>query len=281
MSNVITGRGAELIRELLAGNKKLIFTRAVGGDGVCTDSELPALTALPSENQTLALTDMISDSNGPRLSVRVSSNGLQSAYTLRQIGVYAKLDDNGTETLLQVAQVEPEINIPAQSDTVGMTLDLSIGIAVDIGDAAVIIDNSAYVTTRQLHNTVCDVVRTRNSVNFIIQNNAWESENAGVFTGPYWKATVLNDRFSNDYFPLVTFDPEIIREGAQYGLSSECDMRDGKLYLYAIAKPEVTIYGTCRMLITESPAISGAAILNGGSGNVGDNGTWGGLFPSQ
>ena len=280
--NIITGRGAELIRELLTGNKKLIFTRAVGGDSICTDSELPALTALPSENQTLALTDMISDGNGPRLSVRVSSNGLDESYTLRQIGVYAKLDDNGTETLIQVAQVEPEIRIPAQSETTtGMTIDLSIGIDVDIGDAVVLVDSSAYVTTQQLHNTVCDVVRTRNRVAFNVSLGDWESESAGVFTGTYWKATVSNDRFSKDYFPWIAFDPESIRQGAKYGLSSYCNMVDGKLYLYATAKPDNGVIGEVLMLITESSAISGAAILNGGSGNVSDNGTWGGLFPSQ
>ena len=276
--NVITAQGAELIRGLLTGNKKLIFTRAVGGSGACTDSELPALTALPSENQALTITSMKSGSVGPVLGVRVSSNGLNESYTLKQIGVYAKLDDNGTETLLLVTQNEPGTRIPAQTETTGMTLDLSIGIAVDIGDAAVMIDSSAYVTTGQLQNTLCDVVRTRNRVSFSVVPGQWINVVNDDLPGLLWQAAVSNDLFSEDYSPQVFFYPASFPLANQYGVSVHCDMENGKLILYAQKKPEAQISGEVLMLLEDSSAISGAVILNGGNGIV-SGGAWGDLFP--
>ena len=269
--NTITAQGLEMIRSLLTGGKQLIFTRAVGGSDTSTEGELYALTALPSENQTLALTAVTRGQSGSVLSVRIASQGLESEYTLRQVGIYAKLDDNGTETLLQVAQDETGVRIPAQSDSAGMTLDLSIGIKADIGEAAVMIDSSAYVTTGQLYDALGDVVRTRTSVQFYIAPEEWEEIPDGDMpvNGLLWQVCLRNDRFSRNYVPYVIFDAHSILETMRYGISVKSDMLDGELYLYAEEKPEVAISGDCYMLMMDPYSLNGSVIRNG---------TWGNLF---
>ena len=272
--HVITTRGLEMIRELLTGDKKLRFTRVVGGSNPSKESELPTLTALPSENQTLALTGITKGQSGPALRVRVASHGLENEYTLRQVGIYAKLNDNGTETLFQITQDETGVRIPAQSDTAGMTLDLSVGIAVDIRDAAVMIDSSAFVTTGQLYDALGDVVRTRASVQFYVAPEEWEEIPDGdmPLNGLWWQVCLRNERFSRDYVPHVIFDAHSILETMRYGISVKSDMLDGELYLYAGEKPEAPVSGDCYMLMMDPYTVNGSVIFNN------QNGKWGDLF---
>ena len=132
--NTITAQGLEMIRSLLTGGKQLIFTRAVGGESVSSESGLPAMTALPRVNQTLSIVCLVQGNNGPELLIRIASAELETAYALHQIGVYARLDDE-EEFLFQILQDENGVNIPAQSEAVGITLDVRAGLAVEVGAA--------------------------------------------------------------------------------------------------------------------------------------------------
>ena len=276
-TNVITLQGMNAARAILAGGKKITITRAVGGESVSLEGGLPAMTALPGVNQTLSVVSLIQGNNGPELLLRIASAGLQTAYTLRQIGIYAKLDDE-VEILFQILQDETGVSVPAESDSVGITLDLKIGLAVDVGEAAVTLDSAAYVTYGQLQVIMGDVPRTRDSVTFSVAPQNWERNltpsGDPVPLGLDWRAVIRDGRFSASYFPLVIFHSGFLPVTARHGVSSHCDIEDGVLYLYAQEKPESVLMGECHMLITEQSELSGLPVEAGASGG----GTWGDLF---
>ena len=276
-TNVVTFQGMNTARALLAGNKTMIITRAVGGSGVASESGLPALTVLPHINQELSIVSLIQGNNGPELLVRIASAGLQSAYTLHQIGIYARLDDE-EEFLFQILQDEGGVNIPAQSEAVGITLDVRVGLAVEVGEATVTLDSAAYVTYGQLQVIMGDVPRTRDSVTFSVAPQNWERNltpsGDPVPLGLDWRAVIRDGRFSASYFPLVIFHSGFLPVTARHGVSSHCDIEDGVLYLYAQEKPESVLMGECHMLITEQSELSGLPVEAGASGG----GTWGDLF---
>ena len=276
-TNVITLQGMNAACALMAGGRTLSITRAVGGSGVSSESGLPALTVLSHVNQELPIVNLIRGSNGPELLVRIESAGLQTAYTLHQIGIYARLD-NEEEFLFQILQDEAGVNVPAQSEAVGITLDLRIGLAVEVGNATVTLDSAAYVTYGQLQVIMGDVPRTRDSVPFSVAPQNWERNltpsGDSVSLGLDWRALIRDDRFSSSYFPLVLFHSGFLPITARYGVSSHCDMEDGVLYLYAQEKPESVFMGECHMFITERSELSGLPVESGASGG----GTWGSLF---
>lgn len=276
-TNVMTLQGINAARALLTGNKTMTITRAVGGSNISSVSGLPAMTALPRVNQTLSIVSLIQGASGPELLIRIASAGLETAYTLHQIGVYARLDD-GEEFLLQILQDETGVNVPAQSEAVGITLDIKIGIAVDVGEATVTLDSAAYVTYGQLRIIMGDVPRTRDSVAFSVSPNQWESSLTGlgapIYPGLYWQAVIRDEKFSNQYLPLLLFHPSCLPATAQYGVSTFCDMQYRELYLFAQEKPATPLIGECHMFITAQSELAGLSVEPGASGRR----TWGSLF---
>ena len=276
-TNVITLQGMNAARALLAGNRTMVITRAVGGSEVSSASGLPAMTALPRVNQTLSIVCLLQGNNGPELLIRIASAGLETAYALHQIGVYARLDDE-EEFLFQILQDEAGVNVPAQSEAVGITLDLRIGLAVEVGDATVTLDSAAYVTYGQLQIIMGDVPRTRDSVTFSVNPNQWEESLTGagepVYPGLYWQAVIRNERFSHAYSPRILFHPSSIPRTAAYGVSVFCDMRDGELYLFSQEKPQTGLICECHMLITAQSELAGLPVEPAASGGR----TWGSLF---
>lgn len=268
--NVITLQGMEAARDILAGGKTLSITRAVGGSGVSSESGLPALTVLPHVNQELSIVHVIRGASGPELLVRIASSGLQTAYTLHQIGIYAKVD-NGAEILFQILQDENGIGIPDAGDAVGFALDVKVGIAVDNADAVVTLDSAAYVTYGQLRDALADVPTMPERIAFSVAPLQWEQNPDSAQTGFAFRGVVSDARFSADGVPFVLFSPESLPVANFYGVSTSCQTRDGELYLYAMEIPEnSTLEGECYMLFP------GAGASNAGA--IGGNGTWGALF---
>ena len=275
-ANVITLQGMNAVRVLVGGDRKMVITRAVGGSGVSSESGLPALAALPRVNQTLSIVSLTHGASGPELLIRVSSSGLQTAYTLRQVGIYARLDGE-EEFLFQILQDETGVSVSAESDAVGITLDVTVGIAVDAASASVTLDSAAYVTYAQLQAALGDVPRIRDSVTFSVAPNQWEDSLNGagepVYPELYWQAVIRNERFSSAYFPLALFSPVSLPATAEYGVSPHCDMQNGELYLFAQERPQTALICECHMFLTDRSELGALPVETGAVGRM-----WGSLF---
>lgn len=106
-SSAYTALGSSMLTEALSG-KRMTFTRAVGGAGTVQTAELPNVTEVADQKQSLILASSEMTGEGEdaayKIKIQISNNGLQQGYTLHQIGIYAKLDDSDSDALAVIFQ---------------------------------------------------------------------------------------------------------------------------------------------------------------------------------
>lgn len=109
-----TNKGLALTAKTAAG-ACLRVTRVVGGSGYTAD--IPNAAALPEIRQTLAVGEARCAGSTAVLPVTLAAVGLESSYTLTELGVYAE-DPNEGEILYCVYRLDEPVTIQAGSDTV-------------------------------------------------------------------------------------------------------------------------------------------------------------------
>lgn len=109
-----TNKGLALTAKTAAG-ACLRVTRVVGGSGHTTD--VPNAAQLSEIRQTLAVGEARCVGNTAVLPVTLAAVGLESSYTLTELGVYAE-DPNEGEILYCVYRLDESVTIQAGSDTV-------------------------------------------------------------------------------------------------------------------------------------------------------------------
>lgn len=109
-----TNKGLALTAKTAAG-ACLRVTRVVGGSGHTPD--IPGATALPEIRQTLTVGEARCAGDTAVLPVTLAAVGLESSYTLTELGVYAE-DPNEGEILYCVYRLDESTTIQAGSDTV-------------------------------------------------------------------------------------------------------------------------------------------------------------------
>ena len=109
-----TNKGLALTAKTAVG-ACLRVTRVVGGSGHTTD--VPNAAALPEIRQTLAVGEARCAGDTAVLPVTLAAVGLESSYTLTELGIYAEDPDEG-EILYCVYRLDEPVTIQAGSDTV-------------------------------------------------------------------------------------------------------------------------------------------------------------------
>lgn len=144
---VITDAGHRLQAALLGTGKGLVFTRAVTGAGL-TEGKLAAQTAVTEERQTLSLQPAtpLEDAK-TKVQVLLSNAGLESGYTMHQLGFYAKAQDAEEEILYALVQDETGDAIPADAESPGFTADWAYVFAYGNADSVtVMVDPAGMIT---------------------------------------------------------------------------------------------------------------------------------------
>lgn len=105
---VITQKGLALLQKTQMQNIKLEFSKIVSGSGSYTEDEvLDGATALKQQMQEFPFSSVdVVDPQTIKLVSVISNEGLQSAYYIREIGVYATDPDEG-EILYSLAVAYP------------------------------------------------------------------------------------------------------------------------------------------------------------------------------
>lgn len=135
-----TNKGLALTAKTAAG-ACLRVTRVVGGSGHTAD--IPNAAALPGIQQTLAVGEARCAGDTAVLPVTLAAVGLESSYTLTELGVYAEDPDEG-EILYCVYRLDEPVTIQAESDTV-LRFYLRQTISED-GGAAVLCSPAGLIT---------------------------------------------------------------------------------------------------------------------------------------
>ncbi len=140
-SGVVTSAGTTLLGRW-ASESKLIITRAACGTG--TSENLAGQTSVASEAHDISITSKKAVSNGVKYGLRIYPAG--SSLTVKQIGIYAKIEGDSNETLLAVFQDSTGKTIPASGDMPDYAYSCYAFVEMsNEGDMDVTIDSGAYV----------------------------------------------------------------------------------------------------------------------------------------
>lgn len=143
----VTNAGVEVLKKAIGG-KKVTITAAKSGTGAVAESKLKEQSALSGTVRNVTIANATSQSEGYRLTLRISNTGVKSSYTFKQLGVFAKID-NGSEILFAILQSENGETVPDESEL--YTYDVSLIIAIsDTSNITVNVDKTSYVTEEEL-----------------------------------------------------------------------------------------------------------------------------------
>ena len=114
---IVTESGQNLIAQALANEKPLIFTNAkTSSYSYPMGTNVPALTGLQDVVQSVMPFDSkVLGNNVAQVSIRFDNDGINQAYRIETIGLYAKIE-GGAETLFSVTQATTPDEMPVQSD---------------------------------------------------------------------------------------------------------------------------------------------------------------------
>ena len=154
----LTNSGLNMIAESQGGTE-LIFTKMIMGDGeLASGEDIKVLTGVKNAMLTVPLQGFLNQGEGQvRLRFTVSNETLDTGFFAREIGVYAKLGESGTEQLYAYTNAGnktdymPDKSVPLDSQI----LDLYIIVGNATGVSAVLDGNASYATKLDLteHNT--------------------------------------------------------------------------------------------------------------------------------
>ncbi len=126
---VITNAGQSLLAQYDLGGSTLYITKVQTGSGSVAQANMRNSTALvtPVDQGYVSGTQALAAASEFRLAI----GPYTSAYTLKEIGLFAKLGESGTETLLALIQADDDgFAIPKSSDFPDFVLRLTAVLAI-------------------------------------------------------------------------------------------------------------------------------------------------------
>ncbi len=159
-NTLITNAGLDLIAEANAQGEALIFTKVKLGDGSLPEGQsIQTMTALISPKLESELTSGSVKNGQAKLRFSVENSGLDEGFFAREVGVFAKVGEEGTETLYAYTNGGNYVDYIPNKD---VPIDAQImDVYIVAGNAATVqiqVDSAAYATVLDLeeHNTGSD-----------------------------------------------------------------------------------------------------------------------------
>ena len=113
--NHITDLGTAMLAQVMAGQGVLTFTKVVMGDGNMPSTQTPAtMTDVVSPRAQASITKAVVAENGTAVvGARFSNESQESDFEWKELGLYAKVGDSGTEQLYSYGWTPAGELIPA------------------------------------------------------------------------------------------------------------------------------------------------------------------------
>lgn len=177
--------GSNLLVESIKSKKPLIFTRIALGDGTLTESEsIESLTALKHPMAQNAVQAINSRGNGEiDVVATISNSSVTSGFYARELGVFAKVGDTGTEKLFaytnagaQASYTPAGTSLDEKLITVTFYIGNDVNVQINLNSqlyitqAALDAHNSATNAHQDVFNKKLDVL-SANYIKDIIKNN--------------------------------------------------------------------------------------------------------------
>lgn len=147
--SAVVNDGIEMLNEMLAG-RKLVITNAYGGTGV-VDLETETLeeqTGLVEVRQQVTVVEVENTAEGKIVCIQIPNVGLEEAYRMNQVAVYASLD-GAEERMLFILQDETGADIPSEDETPDFLLEIYALIRMTNSVKLTVAVDGAGVATRE------------------------------------------------------------------------------------------------------------------------------------
>ena len=230
---VITDSGIALLAKTFTeGN--IVFTRAVGGEDYTEGSRLMQQTAVEPPAHELGLAGIAREKGKITVKVRGQNTGLESRYTLRQIGVFAKEKDAGGEVLFAIIQDETGEIIPAITENPEFLIELDFVIPISNAEKIEVnISSNLYALLEDVEGLLIrrDIVISRENWNV-------DKDKATLYTDVPLK------EITPDMTPILTVLPDDLPAAKSCGMSTVCQTLEGRLRVFAQKNPAADIHGS-------------------------------------
>ncbi|WP_235817362.1 phage tail protein [Fusobacterium massiliense] len=197
-SHIITNAGRNLLARALAGEGKVLFTKAAFGDQKHSGN-LREVTELKNKKLDLNVMNITNDNGTAVLTVQISNENVEQSFQTEEFGVYAKIEGDITEILYSYATAVSADTFP--NNRLGKTYesiqDIYMAISSDI-EAEIYVRDSIIYLTRDIANqvytetglTAVGTLKGRNNLEadkqYLADNGHWYKNIGGNRT---WEAT--------------------------------------------------------------------------------------------
>ena len=153
-SHIITNAGRNLLARALAGEGKVLFTKAAFGDQKHSGN-LREVTELKNKKLDLNVMNIRNDNGTAVLTVQISNENVEQSFQTEEFGVYAKIEGDITEILYSYATAVSADTFP--NNRLGKTYesiqDIYMAISSDI-EAEIYVRDGVIYLTRDIANQV-------------------------------------------------------------------------------------------------------------------------------
>ena len=197
-SHIITNAGRNLLARALAGEGKVLFTKAAFGDQKHSGN-LREVTELKNKKLDLNVMNIRNDNGTAVLTVQISNENVEQSFQTEEFGVYAKIEGDITEILYSYTTAVSADTFP--NNRLGKTYesiqDIYMAISSDIEVEIYVRDGVIYLT-RDIANqvytetglTAVGTLKGRNNLEadkqYLADNGHWYKNIGGNRT---WEAT--------------------------------------------------------------------------------------------
>ena len=197
-SHIITNAGRNLLARALAGEGKVLFTKAAFGDQKYSGN-LREVTELKNKKLDLNVMNIRNDNGTAVLTVQISNENVEQSFQTEEFGVYAKIEGDITEILYSYTTAVSADTFP--NNRLGKTYesiqDIYMAISSDI-EAEIYVRDGVIYLTRDIANQVytetgliaVGTLKGRNNLEadkqYLADNGHWYKNIGGNRT---WEAT--------------------------------------------------------------------------------------------
>jgi len=184
-SHIITNAGRNLLARALAGEGKIIFTKAAFGDQKHSGN-LREVTELKNKKLDLNVMNIRNDNGTAILTVQISNENVEQSFQTEEFGVYAKIEGDVTEILYSYTTAVSADTFP--NNRLGKTYesiqDIYMAISSDV-EAEIYVRDGVIYLTRDIANqiytetglTAVGALKGRNSLEadkqYLADNGHW------------------------------------------------------------------------------------------------------------
>ena len=135
--NHITDLGTAMLAQVMAGQGVLTFTKVVMGDGNMPSTQTPAtMTDVVSPRAQASITKAVVGESGTAIvGARFSNESQESDFEWKELGLYAKVGESGTEQLYSYGWTPAGELIPAGTTSTTL-IEKLVDVVTYVGDAA-------------------------------------------------------------------------------------------------------------------------------------------------